>query len=378
MNTQFHIASTMVAAALSGESLHWVQLLPAGKFDARGHKGKFDTGSKIDLDRIKAASLDYAGPNKLVVDYDHQSDFGSIEGVGGRAPAAGWIEQLEVREDGLWGQVKWTEAAATAIRSDEYRHLSPVFEHDKNGQVSRLLRAGLTNSPALDLSRVAASTNSQTEEDIPMDKILQALLLDDSANEAAGVEQATFMVGIFNAVKKALGIKGESSLEEFETAIAAAGKSGEQLTAIAKAAGLDGKEGDELTTAIASAVAGKDGEPDPAKYVPFSVFKELNDKFNTFHASQEADAAETAVASAIKDGRLSPAQKDWATDLCKSDRGAFDKFIASAPQLTKSQITTPAKEANGGVTLDETDQAVMSQLGLDEDTFVASRKSEQA
>ena len=38
----------------------------------------------------------------LVIDYEHQSL------KGGQAPAAGWIKDLEVREDGLWAQVEWT------------------------------------------------------------------------------------------------------------------------------------------------------------------------------------------------------------------------------------------------------------------------------
>ena len=70
-------------------------------------------------------------------------------GVGGTAKAAGWIKAMELRDDGIWGQIEWTESGAAAVAGKEYRYLSPVFTFDKSGQVKRLLRASLINNPAL-------------------------------------------------------------------------------------------------------------------------------------------------------------------------------------------------------------------------------------
>jgi hypothetical protein len=124
-----------------------------GKFNgpAGGGKGPWRL---TDAAAVITASL--AGGRDLVIDYDHQSEYSARPGVGGTAPAAGWITQLEHREDGIWGQVTWTEAGAAAVAAREYRYLSPVFQFDAAGQAKRLLRAGLTNTPALNLTAVAA------------------------------------------------------------------------------------------------------------------------------------------------------------------------------------------------------------------------------
>ena len=48
-------------------------------------------------------------------------------------------------------------SGAAAIRSRDYRYLSPVFDHAKGTNVvMRILRAALTNNPALHLKAVAS------------------------------------------------------------------------------------------------------------------------------------------------------------------------------------------------------------------------------
>src|SRR3546814_1790477 len=76
---------------------------------------------------------------------------------GGRAPASGWIKELQKRDDGIYGRIEWTAAARQALAAGEYRYISPVFNHDKiGGRVRAILRAGLTNTPALELAAVAS------------------------------------------------------------------------------------------------------------------------------------------------------------------------------------------------------------------------------
>jgi len=46
----------------------------------------------------------------------------------------------------------------------EYRYVSPVFQFDpKDGSVTRLLRAGLTNNPNLHLTAIAASCTASAD-----------------------------------------------------------------------------------------------------------------------------------------------------------------------------------------------------------------------
>lgn len=149
-------AGTVDALAADAATGAWMLLVPAGRFEARDGR-KFVSGSQSEMQAIIARTRQYHGTTDIVVDYDHQSVFGAKDGVGGTAKAAGWIKQLDVRSDGIWGRVEWTPAALEAIRAGEYRYLSPVIPHRKDGRIIIILNAALTNTPALDLTAAAAS-----------------------------------------------------------------------------------------------------------------------------------------------------------------------------------------------------------------------------
>lgn len=129
----------------------WVELMPAGEnvpIDGRAPWLNNDAASVI------AASL--AAGRDLPIDYEHQTENSSRNGQ--PAPAAGWIKQLVQRDGAIWGRVEWTERAANMLRSREYRFLSPVFTHTSiQRQVKQILRAALTNNPALTMTALASA-----------------------------------------------------------------------------------------------------------------------------------------------------------------------------------------------------------------------------
>ena len=131
----------------------WIELLPAGP-DIQGRDGRKwrlnNPQSLVDAFNQRALPL--------VVDYEHSTEINAANG--GEAPAAGWVENLEVRNDGsVWGKVEWTQKASNSILSKEYRFISPAFNHIKDGEITRLSSAALTNKPNLDLTAL----NSQDE-----------------------------------------------------------------------------------------------------------------------------------------------------------------------------------------------------------------------
>lgn len=85
----------------------------------------------------------------LMVDYDHASLTADIAPDPANAgKAAGWFN-LEVRDGELWAvNVRWTEAAADALRQKEWRFMSPAFSTDKEGRITSLLNVAITNLPA--------------------------------------------------------------------------------------------------------------------------------------------------------------------------------------------------------------------------------------
>ena len=131
----------------------WYQFAPLGEFP---HLGA-DVVQVVDAEaciamaaRFKAdAAVDnFAG---LLVDFDHFS-----MDIGQRSEAAGWVTDLESRDTGLWGQIRWTDIGEEAVKGGRYRFLSPVWARSDcvdlgNGRIRpvRMINAALTNDPNL-------------------------------------------------------------------------------------------------------------------------------------------------------------------------------------------------------------------------------------
>ncbi len=131
----------------------WIELLPTGP-DIKGRDGRSwrlsNPENVADAFRLQAISL--------VIDYEHSTELSAPKGE--EAPAAGWVENVEVRDDGsVWGQVDWTPKANNSIVNKEYRFISPAFHHTKDGEIIKISSIALTNKPNL----ILTALNSQQE-----------------------------------------------------------------------------------------------------------------------------------------------------------------------------------------------------------------------
>ncbi len=85
----------------------------------------------------------------LLIDFDHFSDDTEKP-----SRAAGWVEETAVRDDGLWGRVRFSASGRAALEGGDYRLFSPVLGYPRRryaaGEEVRpavLLRGALTNDP---------------------------------------------------------------------------------------------------------------------------------------------------------------------------------------------------------------------------------------
>jgi phage I-like protein len=119
----------------------WIRILPLGQVELS------DSREPFEVDEASLSSMVAAFRSRgvdLVIDYEHQS----LQGE--RAPAAGWIKDLEARPDGLWARVEWTRQAQEYLLSKEYRYFSPVLRLDPaTRRPMALMHLGLTNVPAI-------------------------------------------------------------------------------------------------------------------------------------------------------------------------------------------------------------------------------------
>lgn len=310
-------------SAVPAEGLHRIQLTPAGKFKA---KGKTFELSAADAARFVAEYS--ARQSKWPVDYEHQTL--NAQANGQPNPAAGWVESLEwIDGQGLFALVQWTPRAEGLIKGGEYRYISPMFI-SQSGRIVEMMPPALTNYPAIDgMEPVTASDVEAINEDDPkMDELL-------------------------NALRAALGLSADATPEQILAGFQ------EHL-----------KKVQSMTTA--SAV------PDPRKYAPIEALTALQAQVNALSATQTETKVEAIVASALADGRLLPALKDWAMDLGRKDLSALSTFVAaSVPVPALGQLPQSAAAAAGAAgqpTLTAEELVVCSQLGLTADEYINANK----
>lgn len=228
----------------------------------------------------------------------------------GPVPAAGWIKELRVSDDGLWGRVDWTDTARDLIATKAYRYISPTLIYEKDSKaVCSLTGAALVHTPALRLTALASQEDTMDEDMTLSDRLAQML-------------------------------------------------------------GLDPGAADEDIIAAVQMQMDKSESPDPAKFVPIQAMQDALRDRNVKSATMSETKAKAKVKDAMDKGFISPGMRDWATALCQQDETSFDTFIAGAvPQfahlMKPSHMSGPppfVSEAKA----DQSDlaAAVCQQLGL--------------
>lgn len=316
----------------AGDPPEWIDLMPVGALSARDGRSWTNDRPRD----VLAATRARAGSADLVIDYEHQTDHAAANGRS--APAAGWMRELALAGDMIRARVDWTPKAAAALKDREYRYISPVFHHEKGrgGRVRRILRAALTNTPALDLPALARDQGGNMPE--WMKALLAELGLAEDADESA--------------VKAALAkLKEDGSLK-----------------AIAKAVGLE-------ETATLEEVAAK-VKPAGGEFVPRAEFDRVAGELSDLRTSTAADKAAAAVDDAIAAGKIAPAQKDWATSYAKEDLDGFGKFVDAAPAIVTPGTTgqpSPGASLDPSAELTEEEVALCADLGVSEEAYKKSR-----
>lgn len=318
-----------------------IQLLPYGKFRATdGRPTDVEAWYVTDTNGADVVALANNQRNPLPIDYEHQILHSQQNGK--EAPSAGWMEYLYFNPQGIFADVRWTDKAADYIKNGEYRYISAVFAYDTNGYVSKIFHAALTNNPALDGMdevMVAASVQllNQQKEKPEMDKkLVEALCalfaLKADASEAEITEKVTALSAA----------KGDSPVDV--------------LDVYAKLA-----EKEQSVAALSTQV----GNPDPAKFVPVDQVVALQADFNALKTSVEADKKEALITTALSQGKLAPALKEWAESLPVE---ALSAYLEKAPAMAalSGEPQAKADPDQNVVTLSAEQQATAKMLGISE------------
>jgi len=144
----------------------WFHLVPIGQFPVNNGGKRLvqvvdpaAVRSMVNRFQVEAARPGFAG---LLIDYDHFSADPDKS-----SEAAGWLNNVQERPDGLWGQIRWSARGENALKGGDFRFISPVFDladtQDLGAGRVRPLRldgAGLTNQP--NMKTLSPLTNRAT------------------------------------------------------------------------------------------------------------------------------------------------------------------------------------------------------------------------
>ena len=312
-----------------------ISVLPLGHVVSQ--KGEFD----VDGESFEAMKAQIAQRGvDVVIDYEHQTLTGE------QAPAAGWVKELKLEGGNIKAVVEWTSRAAEYIKNKEYRYLSPVITVRKSdNKATGLHSLALTNTPAIE--DMAPIVNSSTFEggQNNMDELIKKLAELLGLGEDATAEQVMEAFKACVAENKTLKENPEGKQPPEGEGNVVANK------AVCELLGLkSGAATEDVTAAIMEL---KGGIVDGVNIV--AELKALKQK----SAEREADAA---VELALKSGKITPAQKDWAREYALMSLKGFTAFIEKAPQVV------PLAEIAGNSTL------TLKSTELDEATMLACKQ----
>jgi phage I-like protein len=282
----------------------WIRVLPLGRVELADHREPF----MVDQASLEALVTAFRSRGvDLVIDYEHQS----LQGQ--RAPAAGWIKDLEARPDGLWARVDWTAKARGYLEKREYRYFSPVLRLDPETRTPvALMHLGLTNVPAINqLPPLVARWGGEAAgpEALPSGEPLRwsgAIEIEPKKEKAKMMEQLKRLMGLEPQDEEAT-VCGKV-LEAFQDLAASLSLPGEASVA-------------QLKGALEALQAGG-----------VRLLK-AEEELQALKARLAKETAARLVEEALKAGKISPAQRGWALEYCRRDPEGFQTYAARAPKL---------------------------------------------
>lgn len=321
-----------------------INILPLGHVIST--KGEFD----VDEESFRSMKQQFEGRGiDLVIDYEHQTLAGT------QAPAAGWVKELFLKDGNIAARVIWTPPATQYLENKEYRYLSPVVSVRKSDNKATALHSiALTNTPAIDgMEPLVNSANYKNEQggthNMEIIKQIAQLL---------GIAEDTPDDEVFEALKNCIeeGKALKDAAAKGPADPAAEDQTTEKMVANKAVCELLGlKAGSPTEDVTAKIMSLKSGNIDGVNVL--EELKALKQHNNT-------RAADDAVLVALKAGKITAAQKEWAHGYALGDPKGFASFVEKAPQVVPLGEIEFSQKALKNDKPDEATVIACKQLGV--------------
>jgi phage I-like protein len=344
-------------ADVPGEAPGRVLIAPWGEVESTN--GRF----VVDEEAARAVVEAFAAHGTDVpIDYEHQSLGGVYASPTGQAPAAGWIRALAVVSSaegvagpGLWADVDWTEGARGKLAAREYRYLSPVVMVRKSDRrVVSLHSAALTNKPAIVGMRPIVNKEGVVGET----QASGADTREAASGCAPGTSEGDGAVSESTVSESVCGVRGARVSAEVcsagEARVSASVCSGgetpasEDVCSVVAPGGSEpcaSVEGGELVTHV-DGLRRELGLAEGASAQEVLVAAE--GRLRAMSGESAGRAAEEKVAAAMRAGKLTARQREWALRLALKDPSGFDEWAAGAPAVVMLGRTEGPAGGTGG------------------------------
>ncbi len=396
-----------IPIAQDGGVPEWIMLARTGAW--AGHP----SGPEVVTTAHLASALDYFGRHykannaDLTLDYHHASL--AVPGRIGKAPAAGWIQAMDLRANGteLWGKVLWVAEAAREVAARAFRYISPVLRWNAPDRVTGdpvpmlIHSVALTNTPfmtelqALNEDKLAgtdageidppeheAGTSSQGGESMDLLKLIATALgitPEDLASKlglAVDAEVKVVAEACVGNVANAAKITDlEAKITDLEAQLAA-----QPAQAVnAAIAGMLGVAAGSDETAVRAAIlklqAGSDVRAVQRKLglADDADSGLILNAIGELQASHRKDEAEALVDGAIEAGKIPPAQREFFLMAAKDNIGVAREAINSLPVVTAGQAHDRPADGGGTAKFDADDKAVCEMLDISKEAYLAAR-----
>lgn len=317
-----------------------VNILPLG--NVHSQKGDFI----VDKESFELIRSQFEGRQlDLVIDYEHQT----LLDV--QAPAAGWIKELSLEEDAVVARVEWTPKAKEYLKNKEYRYLSPVVLVRKTDKkVTAIHSVALTNTPAID----------------GMFAVVNSLDLSGTIKGEINMD--------LKEIAKLFGLPETATSEEITKTIEEAVKAAEQLKTLegdlgAATSAADGKEKDEVVannTILGLLNLSSDAKTeDVAASIMSLKSGDMDVKAEILALKQQMQEKkmQNLVEMALKAGKITAGQKEWAEQYALKDPKGFEGFVEKAPVVVPQGKMSLADAPK--TSLEDVDTAILKNCGID-------------